>query len=312
MYVYTYTIYICISVYIYICIYIYVNIYMYTHTHTHTHTHIHTHTYTHTHTLVKTTGRRAHPYAWHDSFVTVTCLLLACDMTHSHPNTHLWGLPWQQGHQRASPDIHIIFVIWYIHYNSICFKVHILSARVTWYIHYLSSIIHIYYDFICFYDTYIIYEIHAHTNTRKFKFKSCVYTYIQKKADRHALMVRPIREDMRHDMIIGIELGTWNVWLQVSFQKIHLKRNLALSVSQSDFILGNPFEPHLFGNGLSRRSQDQICSNKRLQTLPRIRILRKKFKVNPENPWNGHNSFQQIFPSNSRHFTTLQPRGFSL
>ena len=178
IYVYTYTIYICISVYIYICIYIYVNIYMYTHTHTHTHTHIHTHTYTHTHTLVKTTGRRAHPYAWHDSFVTVTCLLLACDMTHSHPNTHLWGLPWQQGHQRASPDIHIIFVIWYIHYNSICFKVHILSARVTWYIYYLCSIIHIYYDFICFmihilYMKYMHIQTHGNLNLNL----ACTHTY---------------------------------------------------------------------------------------------------------------------------------------
>jgi len=67
---------------------------------------------------------------------------------------------------------------------------------------------------------------------------------------RHTLMVRLIPEDMGHKMIIGIEIGIWDVWLYVSFQTMHLKRNLALSVFHSDFILGNHFEPHLLGNGL--------------------------------------------------------------
>jgi len=34
--------------------------------------------------------------------------------------------------------------------------------------------------------------------------------------------------------------------------------------------------------------------------------------VNPVISWNGHNSFQRIFPSNSRYFTTLQARGLLL
>jgi len=35
-------------------------------------------------------------------------------------------------------------------------------------------------------------------------------------------------------------------------------------------------------------------------------------KVNPVISWNGHNSFQRIFPSSSRNFTSRQPRGLFL
>jgi len=47
----------------------------------------------------------------------------------------------------------------------------------------------------------------------------------------------------------------------------------------------------------------------RFSELFRIRILRNFFKFKPVISWKGQNSFQRIIPSNSKHFTTLQPRG---
>jgi len=65
----------------------------------------------------------------------------------------------------------------------------------------------------------------------------------------------------------------------------------------------------------SRQSRDQICSKQNSldsSNSLRIRIWRNFFKVKPVISWNGQNSFQRIIPSNSRHFTTLQPWGLSL
>ena len=41
-------------------------------------------------------------------------------------------------------------------------------------------------------------------------------------------------------------------------------------------------------------------------------ILSRNVMVIPVISWNGYNHFQRIFPSNSRHLTSLQPRGLIL
>jgi len=43
-----------------------------------------------------------------------------------------------------------------------------------------------------------------------------------------------------------------------------------------------------------------------------LQFFSSDVKANPLISWNGHTSFQRIFPSNSRNFITRQPRGLSI
>ena len=118
---------------------------------------------------------------------------------------------------------------------------------------------------------------------------------------------------------------TVQIWLKLD--RIHFADNLRWKFHLFLSEPGSPGSQKLTSNGFIEwiflRNKENACQNWEYITLSgggyagrRIKFTRRKslysnnlilrnfFKVNPVISWNGQNSFQRIFPSNSRHFTT--------